>query len=163
VGAAFEGGRTLALPWSPRLAIRIDAAGGGMDKAGHRLNTFDLPYPNLTYLTDASIFAPRNVRDIQPFISVTPMRTLTLTAGAEFLWRVSANDAVFSAANTPIIGPGGHGDYVASEPYFRVDWQINPLVEWAGAIVYAVPGEVLRSFGGTRPLTFAYTSLTLRF
>src|SRR5579863_1792071 len=32
-GAAFEGGRTLELPWSPRLAVRIDGAGGGVNAA----------------------------------------------------------------------------------------------------------------------------------
>jgi hypothetical protein len=162
-GAALEVGRSLASPWSPRLALRIDAASGDDNAKDGHLGTFDLPYPNLSYLTDASIFAPRNVHDLQPFMSVSPIKPLTLTAGAQFLWRNSANDAVFSAINTPIIGPGGHGNYVATQPYLRVDWQITPLLEWQGAIVHAVPGSAVESFGGMRSLNFVFSSLTARF
>jgi hypothetical protein len=162
-GAALEVGRSFASPWSPRLALRIDAASGDDNAKDGHLGTFDLPYPNLSYLTDAAIVAPRNVHDLQPFVSVSPIKPLTLTAGAQFLWRNSVNDAVFSAINTPIIGPGGHGNYVATQPYLRVDWRINSSLEWQGAIVHAIPGSALESFGGGRSLTFAYTSLTARF
>ncbi|SEE20397.1 Alginate export [Rhizobiales bacterium GAS188] len=163
IGAAFEGGRTFALPWSPRLALRIDAAGGDGNAKDRRLGTFDLPYPNLSYLTDAGIFAPRNVRDLQPFVSLLPISSLTLTAGAEFLWRNSTKDAVFSAIDTPVIAPGGHGNYVATQPHLRFDWRINPLLEWQGAVVHAFPGSALESSGGRHGLSYAYSSLTARF
>jgi Alginate export len=162
-GAAFEGGRSFDQPWRPRLGLRIDAAGGDSDPQDSRLGTFDLPYPNLSYLTDAALFAPRNVHDLQPFVSFTPARDFTVTTGAQLLWRNSRHDAVYSAANFPVVPAGGHGMYVATEPYVRIDWRITPLVQVQGGLVYALPGEALKSFGGTQRLDFAFGSVALRF
>ena len=162
-GAAFEGGRSLQAHWQPRLALRVDAAGGDNNPRDGRLATFDLPYPNLSYLTDAAIFAPRNVHDVHPFVSVTPAADLTLTAGTQFLWRNTRYDSVYSAAYFPVIPPGGRGLYVTTEPYLRVNWRIVPLAEFQGGVVHAMPSEALRSFGGTRNLDFAFASLAVRF
>ena len=162
-GAAFEGGRTLGTRWTPRLALRLDYAGGDDDPRDARLGTFDLPYPNLSYLTDAAIITPRNVHDVQPFLTITPTRDLTLTAGAQFLWRNSRADAVYSPVYLPVISAGGHGYYVTTEPYVRFDWRIVPLIELQGGAVRAMPGEALRSFGGTRRLDFVFGSAALRF
>jgi hypothetical protein len=161
-GAAFEGGRTFLLPWSPRFAMRLDAAGGDGRVGDHVLGTFDLPYPNLSYLTDAAIFAPRNVHDIQPFVAVAPFADLMLTAGTQFLWRNSTQDAVYSPVNLPVIGPGGRQTYVATEPYLRVDWRVNPLAEWQLGVIEAVPGAALRDAGGRKTLSFVFSSIALR-
>ena len=160
-GAAFEGGRSFAGAWRPRLALRVDYASGTSSAA--RLGTFDLPYPNLTYLTDAAIISPRNVHDVQPFLAVTPTPPVTLTAGTEFLWRNSRRDSVYSPAFTPVVPPGGRGSYVATQPYLRLDWRATPLVDVQGAVETAIPGEALKSFGGRRNLGFGYGSVTLRF
>jgi len=162
-GAAFEGGRSFGTPWKPRLALRVDVAGGDNRPHDKRLTTFDLPYPNLSYLTDAALFSPRNVHDVQPFVSITPARDLTFTAGAQFLWRNSRYDAVYSAAYFPVVPPGGRGLYVTTEPYARLNWRMMPLAEFQGGVVRAMPGEALRSFGGTRRLDFAFASFALRF
>jgi hypothetical protein len=162
-GAAFEGGRSFSTRWAPRLALRLDYAGGDDNPHDSRLATFDLPYPNLSYLTDAAIFSPRNVHDVQPFVSISPTRDLTLTAGSQFLWRNSRYDSVYSAVYFPVVPPGGRGLYVTTEPYVRVSWRIVPLVEFQGGLVYAIPGEALRSFGGTRRLEFAFASGAFRF
>jgi hypothetical protein len=162
-GAAFEGGRTLNARWKPRLALRVDAAGGDNNPRDNRLATFDLPYPNLSYLTDAAIFSPRNVHDLHPFASITPLQDLTLTLGTQFLWRNTRNDSVYSAVYFPVIPPGGRGLYVTTEPYLRVNWRFVPLAEFQGGIVHAMPGAALRSFGATQRLDFAFASLALRF
>ncbi len=162
-GAAFEGGRSFSARWAPRLALRLDYAGGDDNPHDNRLATFDLPYPNLSYLTDAAIVSPRNVHDVQPFISINPAPDLLVTAGAQFLWRNSRYDSVYSAVYFPVIPPGGRGLYVTTESYLRVNWRIVALVEFQGGIVHAMPGEALRSFGGLRPLGFAFASAALRF
>lgn len=162
-GAAFEGGRGFGTRWAPRLALRLDYAGGDDNRHDNRLATFDLPYPNLSYLTDAAIFSPRNVHDVQPFVSINPTRDLTLTAGTQFLWRNSRYDSVYSAAYFPVVPPGGRGQYVTTQPYVRVNWRIVPLVEFQGGMVHAMPGEVLKSFDGTRPLDFVFASVAFRF
>ena len=162
-GAAFEGGRKLGLPWTPRLAVRVDTAGGDGDTKDGRLTTFDLPYPNLSYLTDAAIFAPRNVRDLQPFVVLSPTPSLTVTLGSQFLWRNSKADSIYSPIGLPVIGPGGGGDYVATSRYGRVSWRINPLVEWQAALVHASPGEALKAARAGKAQDFGMTALVLKF
>jgi hypothetical protein len=81
----------------------------------------------------------------------------------DMLWRNTSQDAVYSPANTEIIAPGGHGLYVATQPYVRLDWRPMPLIEWQAAYVRAIPGEALRSTSGRRGLDFGYTSIALRF
>jgi hypothetical protein len=163
-GAAFEGGRSFVdLPWSPRLAIRIDGAEGDDNPKDRHLGTFDLPYPNFSYLTEAAIFAPRNVHDVQPFLTVNPTKTFSLTVGAEMLWRNTSQDAVYSPADTEIRAPGGHGLYIATQPYLRASWRPMPLIEWQAAYVHAIPGEALKTANGRRSLDFAFASVAVHF
>ncbi len=162
-GAALEGGRRLDLPWAPRLAVRLDAAGGDGKAGDGKLGTFDLPYPNLSYLTDAAIFAPRNLADVQPFVALNPTPALTVTLGSQFLWRVSRADGVYSPIGLPVIGPGGGGNYVATSPYGRVSWRLNPLVEWQAAFVHASPAEALKAARAAKAQDFGMTALILRF
>ena len=162
-GAAFEGARKLDLPWAPRLGVRIDAASGDGKAGDGKLGTFDLPYPNLSYLTDAAIFAPRNLADLQPFVAVNPTPALTVTLGSQVLWRMSRADSVYSPVGLPVIGPGGGGSHVATSPYGRVSWRINPLVEWQAAFVHASPGEALKAARAGKPQDFGMTALVLKF
>jgi hypothetical protein len=148
-GAAFEGGFTFRpFAWSPRLAVRIDVAEGDNNRAGRTLTTFDLPYPNLTYLTDAAIIAPRNVADLDPFIMVQPSSELTLTAGAQYLWRLTPKDAVYSPIGTAIVPPNTAGSFVAAQPYVRVSWRPSHCLELQLAAVHAQSGKVVTSAEG---------------
>ena len=162
-GVAFEGGRTLDLAWKPRAAMRIDVASGDTSSQDRRLGTFDLPYPNLSYLSDAGLFAPRNVRDIQPFVSVTPVAGLGITAGTQFLWRCSTADAVYSPLGTPVVRAGGSRRHVGTQPYLRINWQIDPLATLLAGYVHAVPGAAMKDVGGDRALDDAFVSLDLQF
>src|SRR5260221_955334 len=162
-GAAFEGGKVIDMPWSPRIALRVGTVSGDKDTSDGRLGTFDLPYPNFTYLTPAAIFAPRNVRDIQPFLTIAPAPRWTLTGGVQFLWRNSTADAVYSASNLPVIGVGGAGHYVATQPYVRAEWHVSPLIQFQAILERAIPGNALKSFGGTRNLDYALASLSIKF
>jgi hypothetical protein len=162
-GAAFEGGYTFRrAPWSPRVAVRVDAAEGDSNPADRTLRTFDLPYPNLTYLTDAAYVAPRNVGDIDPFVTVQPVPAISLTAGAQFLWRLTSHDAVYTPIGTPLLPPNTAGSFVAAQPYVRVSWHPVNFIELQLAAVYAEPGDAVRSAGG-RAQTYVAGSLTARF
>jgi hypothetical protein len=162
-GAAFEGGKVINMPWSPRIALRVGTASGDKDTKDGKLGTFDLPYPNFTYLTPAAIFAPRNVRDIQPFLTIAPAARWTLTSGSQFLWRNSTADAVYSSSNLPVIGVGGAGYYIATQPYVRAALRVSPLIEVLATLERAIPGKALKSFGGTRNLDYAMASLSIKF
>ena len=162
-GAAFEGGRTLGLAWKPRMAIRVDVASGDSNSQDRRLGTFDLPYPNLAYLSDAGLFAPRNVHDLQPFVSISPVAGLGIVAGTQFLWRDSTADAVYSPLDTPVVRAGGSRRYVGTQPYLRINWQINPLTTLLAGVVRAIPGGALKEVGGGRTLDYLFMSFDVQF
>ncbi len=162
-GGALEGGYTIPTRWKPRLAVRFDIAGGDTNPNDAKLNTLDLPYPNLSYLTDAALFAPRNVHDVQPFITVSPTPRLSLTAGAQFLWRTTTADAVYSPINTQVVRPGGQAHYIATQPYARVSWHMNHFVDLQAAFVHAAPGGALGEFAGRQALDYIAVQTSLRF
>jgi hypothetical protein len=158
-GAALEGGVTIKnIACSPRLAVRIDAAGGDRNPDDRELNTFDLPYPNLSYLSDAAIFAPRNVWNIQPFASAALNPQLTATLGIQLLWRLSRHDAIYSSANIPLMAPSDSGNFVASQPYLRLSWRPMPLVNVQASVEKAFAGDVPQRAGGHDEL---YEALSL--
>lgn len=161
-GAAFEGGYTVPGPAKLRLAVRIDAAGGDGARGDRRLGTFDLPYPNLTYLTDAALFAPRNVRDVQPFASFAATRRLTVTFGTQFLWRNSLADAVYSPANFAIVSSGGRRHYVATQPYARLVWRLSPSIDLQASYVRAMAGAALREAGTGYDIDYGVAALNVR-
>lgn len=161
-GGASETGYTFKnVEFTPRLAVRIDGAQGDNDATDRTLTTFDLPYPNLTYLTDAAIIAPRNVWDIDPFVSIKPLATVVLTTGTQFLWRVSAHDAVYTPIGLPLLPPGTAGAFVAAQPYARLSWNPSPFFELQFAVVLAEPGRAVTSAGG-RKQTYFSSSLAMR-
>jgi hypothetical protein len=116
----------------------------------------------LTYLTDAAYIAPRNVWDIDPFVSIQPSSTITLAGGAQLLWRLTSHDAIYSPIGIPIVRPNTAGTFVASQPYARCSWLPNSFVELQLAAVFAQPGEAVTSVGG-RQQTYVASSLAIRF
>jgi hypothetical protein len=162
-GAAFEGGYTFHGTFgTPRLAVRIDAAEGNRRSNDHSLETFDLPYPNLSYLTDAAFIAPRNVWDIDPFITVLPARAFSVAVGAQFLWRLTSHDAIYSPIGTTIVPPNTAGSFVAAQPYVRASWKPDTFVELQLSATRAEPGTAVISAGG-RAQNYWASAFTLRF
>lgn len=124
--------------WTPRIALRLDGAGGDRNPNDARLSTIDLAYPNLTYISDASAFAPRNLCGVQPFVTIVPVKALSLTAGTGFLWRRESGDAVFSPPNVRLLCAQAPSDnYIATQSYLRALWRMNPFVDIAGSAVHA--------------------------
>jgi hypothetical protein len=162
-GAAFEGGYTFReVAWSLRLALRVDAAEGDRHPTDHTLQTFDLPYPNLTYLTDAAFIAPRNVWDIDPFVMMQVHSTLSFATGVQCLWRLTPHDAIYSPIGTILIRPDTGGSFVAAQPYLRGSWRPNTYLEVSVAGVRAYPGKVASSEGG-RVQDYFSSSIAVRF
>jgi hypothetical protein len=162
-GAAFEGGYTFHGAFgTPRLAVRIDAAEGNRRSHDRSLETFDLPYPNLSYLTDAAFIAPRNVWDIDPFITVLPARAFSVTVGTQFLWRLTSHDAIYSPIGTAIVPPNTAGSFVAAQPYVRASWKPGTFVELQISATRAEPGTAVTTAGG-RAQNYWGSAFTLMF
>ena len=162
-GIASEFSRGLDFPGQPRLAIRLDAASGDDNAADGKLGTFDLGFPNLSYLSDAAAIAPRNVIDVHPFATITPHKDLTLTGGAEFLWRLRQGDAVYAPPAfplTPAVTDGGA--YAATQMYVRALWRPSRHWEISLSGVQIETGPALSDAGG-QDQTFGSFQTTLRY
>ncbi len=162
-GIASEFSRAFDLPGKPRAAIRLDAASGDGNAADTTLGTFDLGFPNLSYLSDAAAIAPRNVIDVHPFVTITPHKDVTLTGGAEFVWRFRQGDAVYAPPAlplTPAVTSGGA--YAATQMYVRAQWRPSQHWELSVSAVQIEPGPALSDAGG-QAQTFGSFQTTLRY
>jgi hypothetical protein len=148
---------------SPRVAVRIDGASGDEDAGDDKLGTFDLAYPDLTYLSDLTAFAARNLWQVQPFVTIEPTQALSLTAGVGFLWRMEQGDSVYAPTSlrlTAIDAPGGA--YVSAQTYLRAIWRMNQFVELSSSLVHADAAGVLKE-AGLKDQSLAAFQLLTRF
>ena len=76
--------------WSIRLGLKADIASGDKNLSDQTLGTFNALFPKLGYLSSAALFAPSNITDIQPSITLKPLSNLTLTVGYDFIWRTTS-------------------------------------------------------------------------
>jgi hypothetical protein len=132
----------------PRFALRLDGASGDTDAADDKLGTFDLAYPDLTYISDAITFAPRDLWQVQPFVTIQPTDALSLTGGVGFLWRMEQGDSVYAPPQlrlTAIDAPGGA--YLSTQTYLRGNWRMNEFVELSGSLVHSDAAGVLKEAG----------------
>lgn len=161
------GGLAMQAEWRPRrsmprLGLRLDATSGDRARDG-RIGTYDIPFPNLAYLTDATIFAPRNTRDVQPYVTVATSARSSLTLGTQILWRSSRGDALYNPANMAIVAPGGASLLVATQPYARASVRLSPFVNLQASYLHAFRGPVLREAGARRDLDFLMGEIEVRF
>ncbi len=162
-GFASEVSRGFDHSWRPRLALRFDAASGDGDSTDGRLGTFDLGYPNLSYLSDAAAIAPRNVFDIHPFVSAQPTSALTLTGGVEFVWRLERADSLFAPPGLALTAPGAPGgSFAAAQWYSRVNYRPNRHWELALSAVRIEPGPALTNSGG-KAQSFVALQTSIRY
>ena len=147
-------------PWGPRLALNANYASGDKDGADVDLQTFNALFPNLSYFTDAAVYAPTNAVDIHPSIAVQPTDTLTLEAGATAIWRVSDGDGIYGAAYSPLIAPTEGGSYVGTFLDVGATWSPTGRWQLGASYVHGVSGDLTEDAGGR---DFNFLSLTLGY
>ncbi len=106
--SAEIGYRFAEIPWTPRFALRANVMSGDDDPDDPDLGTLNALYPNLAYFTDATAFARANMIDIHPMIEFRPHESLTFEVGADFLFRLREEDAVYGPGYVPLV-PAGQG------------------------------------------------------
>lgn len=92
---ASDCGRTFALPWRPRLSMRLDVASG--DGSGGSLGTFAALYPRGSYFGEAALLGPSNLIDVHPMLQLTPRDGTRLFVDWAWFWRHDADDGVYTA------------------------------------------------------------------
>ncbi|MFC5428792.1 alginate export family protein [Paraburkholderia denitrificans] len=142
-------GYKLDLPWSPRVALQIDAASGDRHPHDGRVETFNALFSNGYYFTLAGYTGYSNLIHIKPSIALKPSANLALLGALGLQWRETTGDAVYQQANRPVPGTAGKGSrWTGMYVQLRADWTIAANLIGAIEAVHFQVGDSIRQAGG---------------
>jgi hypothetical protein len=142
-------GYKLDLPWSPRIALQIDAASGDRHPNDGRVETFNSLFPNGYYFTLAGYTGYSNLIHIKPSITLKPAANLALLGALGFQWRETTGDAVYQQANQAVPGTQGEGSlWTGMYVQLRADWTIAANLTGSLEAVHFQVGDSIRQAGG---------------
>ena len=102
-------GYKLDSPWSPRIALQVDAAPGDRHPHDGRVSTFNPLFPNGYYFTLAGYTSYANLIHVKPSVTLKPSANLSLL-GARLPVARDDRRRRSSAAEHPGAGHGGRAD-----------------------------------------------------
>ncbi len=147
----------------PRVYLRAAIASGDDDPDDDDLETFNPLFPNLFYFEEAAILSPQNFMNLQPGISVSASRSVTLALDWNFFWKHREEDAVYTGGLFPLPGTAdSDGRFVSHNPQLSLDWAINQFLELDLRYAHFFAGDVIDDAGGD-DVDFFMAELTLRF
>ena len=142
-------GYKLDLPWSPHLALQVDAASGDRHPHDGRVETFNSLFPNGYYFTLAGYTGYANLIHVKPSITVKPSANLSLLGALGFQWRETTGDAVYQQANQAVPGTAGRGGpWTGMYAQLRADWTIAANLVGSLEAVHFQVGDAIRQAGG---------------
>lgn len=149
--------------WRVRLGVKADYASGDDNPFDRTLGTFSALFPKLSYLSSAALFAPANVMDVQPTLTLKPTENLTITFGYDLLWRLTVQDAVYIGPQVPVAGTAGQGNRFTGRQYsVDVTWQVDRHIQIDAGHVRVDVARSLRAVGG-QDVDFGYVSAAYKF
>lgn len=146
--SADLGWRLADWPWSPHLSVRTDIASGDRRQGDGRLETFDAPYPNTSYLSTSSAYFPGNAISVFPLLTLRPNQALSLYVGGQVLARQSRQDGFYYSAQSPIALPAAGGRVTMSQAYARLRWQPDRYWVFSMTAIRQVAGDPVVLKGG---------------
>lgn len=149
-------------PWKPRVGIKLNYASGDADPNDDKLGTFNPLFPRNSYFSEASLLAPYNFFDVHPSIAVRPTDTLTLTAGCDFFFRASRDDAVFSPSGIVIAQGASDELFVGTTLNLTAEWAINRHLSFTATYAHFFRGDVVSDAGG-KDVDFVGLWITAKF
>lgn len=162
-GVATNSGYTLPQgTWRLRLGTKIDIASGDKDPADGALNTGNALYPMLPYLGSSAAFAPSNIIDIHPELTVA-RNAAKVTLGYQAIWRQTVADAVYIAPLIPLDGTAGNGGRFTAHQW-TVDgaWSVSPSIRLEAALAWVDVADSLERLGFSDSV-LSYAAVIWRF
>ena len=162
-GLTIDLAESLGGRWSPTLTVSFGRASGDARPGDGRVDTFDPLYANLAYSTDAGYFYPGNNEDISVALSLQPVASLQVQAGAYSIRRIQSQDAAYQPPGLVLVpGNGTGGQHLATLPFLRATLQVDRYDETLVSLVRLVPRGVLEA-ARARMSTYALLQWTFRF
>ena len=113
------------------------------------MNTFNALFPNNSYFSEAAIFAPANLIDLNPMLTLHPRDDLTLTLLWDFLWRYDTSDAIYVPPGLPAI-PGDATDarFIGHSLSIAAEWRVRERLTVFAAYAHFQAGPAVTKAGG---------------
>lgn len=162
--ASETGYRWDEAPWHPRIALSANIATGDDDPADGNLGTFSPLFPRGNYFSEAAVLGPRNFYNLHGILSVKPAAGWSLTAGANFFWRMEKQDGVYTPGGSLLRGPGGSDErFVASAFSFSSEHALTERVDATAIYTRLFSGPFIKDTGPGSDIDFIELTLRFRF
>ncbi len=144
-----NGGFTIAESrFSPRLGLKADALSGDRNLQDNRLDTFNPFYPSLQYYSQAGLFAPANLIDFQPSITVDLAKSVSANVAWSSLRRESKADAFYAPPLVPVLGTATGKRLIGQEASANLAWQATVHLTTTATYTHFAPAGSVRLAGG---------------
>lgn len=137
------------LPFSPRTGLKFDVISGDSNLNDGRLGTFNALFPNNSYFSEAAIFVPANLLDLNLNAELELTETLNFLLLWDFLWRYSTDDAIYVPPGVPAIaGDSSNARYIGNTLSLTLEWRPIETLEVTTAYVHFEAGDAVTNAGG---------------
>ena len=152
------------LPGRPRFGLKANIVSGDTDPHDNKLGTFNALFPNGSYFGEIALLGPANLINVHPGVDFELTQENTLGAQADFFWRYSLRDGVYTPPGFLLRGPGdSRASYVGFQPDITLTYE--PSEQWKLSLDHSlfIPGRFMEDHGVTDTVQFSQVSLKYRF
>ncbi|MEM1227803.1 MAG: alginate export family protein [Planctomycetota bacterium] len=136
-------------PMRTRLGVKFDVISGDDDPNDTRLNTFNALFPNNSYFSEAAVFAPANLYDLNLSAQLEVTEKVTLVVLWDFLWRYSTNDAIYVPPGVPAIaGTTSDERFIGDTLSIAAEWRPVSSIHATAAYVHLESDAAITAAGG---------------
>lgn len=160
--AVISGYTWAAGPWRPRIGLSANIASGDRDPADPDLQTFNPLFPRGSYFSETALLGPRNFVNVQPSLTLTPGKAVSVTLDVNWFWRLWTADGVYSPSGQ-LLRPasGSTARFVGSNLAVTTEWHMQRHLTLTTVYEHFFPGAFLRETGPHAAIDFI--ELTLQF
>jgi hypothetical protein len=148
---------------APRVGVHFDYSSGGGGYGGQTLRNAYAPFGNNIYYSYQLFLTPSNLVTLAPNVTVSPAKSLRLTAEYALNWRANVTDAVYRASGAPFAGTQNfHAARIANVSRLQAVWAVTPRVSFTGRYEHLAAGPALKD-AGYKSSDFLAGWISLRF
>ena len=133
---------------APRVGFHVDYASGGGGYGDGKLRDAYAPFGNNIYYSYGLFLTPSNLIAVAPNVTVSPLRSVRVTAEYQLTWRDSTTDAVYRANGQPFAGTQLIRDAkIGDVARLQAIWSITPRMSFTGRYEHLAAGPSLTRAG----------------